>query len=51
MPDGTKREISEEEASELILQQFYNAARVMIAEATSVHELKAFLRDKESELQ
>jgi len=51
MPDGTKREISEEDASELVLQQFYNTVQVMIGEAASVHELKAFLRYKQSELQ
>jgi hypothetical protein len=51
LPDGTKKGVSSEEASGMILQQFYNTVQVMIGEATSVSELKAFLRDKESELQ
>ena len=50
LPDGSHRGISSEEASGLVLQQFYNTVQVMIGEATSVSELKAFLRDKEREL-
>jgi S1-C subfamily serine protease len=50
MPDGTKRGISSEEASGLVLQQFYNTVQVMIGEATSVSELKLFLKDKEHDL-
>ncbi len=49
-PDGTTKGISSEEASGLILQQFYDTVQVMIGEATSVSELKAFLKDKEHEL-
>jgi S1-C subfamily serine protease len=51
LPDGTKRGISSEEASGMVLQQFYDTVQVMIGEATSVTELKAFLKDKESALQ
>lgn len=51
LPDGTKKGISSEEASGMVLQQFYDTVQVMIGEATSVSELKAFLRAKESELQ
>lgn len=50
LPDGTKRGISSEEASGMILQQFYDTVQVMTGEATSVSELKAFLKDKEHEL-
>ena len=51
LPDGTKKGISTEEASGMVLQQFYDTVQVMIGEATSVSELRAFLRDKEIELQ
>jgi S1-C subfamily serine protease len=51
LPDGTKRGISTEEASGMVLQQFYDTVQVMIGEATSVTELKAFLKEKESALQ
>ena len=50
LPDGTKKGITSEEASGLVLQQFYNTVQVMIGEATSVSELRAFLKDKEHEL-
>jgi hypothetical protein len=50
LPDGTKKGISSEEASGLVLQQFYDTVQVMIGEATSVSELRAFLKDKEHEL-
>jgi S1-C subfamily serine protease len=50
LPDGTKRGISNEEAASLVLQEFYDTVQVMIGEATSVSELKAFLREKEGEL-
>src|SRR5438445_1690176 len=51
LPDGTQRGISSEEASGLVLQQFYNTVQVMIGEATSASELKDFLESKEKELQ
>jgi len=50
MPDGTKRGITSEEASGLVLQQFYDTVQVMIGEATAVSELKAFLKEREHEL-
>jgi len=51
LPDGTKKGITSGEASSMILQQFYDTVQVMIGEATSASELRAFLRDKESALQ
>lgn len=51
LPYGTKRGVSSEEASGMVLQQFYNTVQVMIGEATAASELKAFLREKESALQ
>jgi Trypsin-like peptidase domain len=50
LPDGTQKGVSNEEAASLVLQQFYDTVQVMIGEATSVSELKAFLREKEGEL-
>jgi len=50
MPDGTERGISSEEGTGLILQEFYKTVQVMIGEATSVSELRAFLRQREKEL-
>ena len=50
MPDGTTHGISSEEASGLVLQQFYDTVQVMIGEATSVSELKAFLTEREGTL-
>jgi hypothetical protein len=51
LPDGTKKGLSSEEATGVVLQQFYDTVQIMIGEATSASELKAFLRDKEHELQ
>ena len=50
MPDGSKRGISSEEATNRVLQQFYDTVQIMIGEATSVAELKNFLKDKEKDL-
>jgi S1-C subfamily serine protease len=50
LPDGTKRGISNEEATGRVLDEFYKTVQVMIGEATSVSELKDFLHEKESEL-
>jgi len=50
LPDGTQKGLSDEEASSLVLQQFYDTVQVMIGEATSVPELRSFLREKEGEL-
>jgi S1-C subfamily serine protease len=50
LPDGTKKGVSNEEAASMVLQQFYDTVQVMIGEATSISELKAFLREKEGEL-
>jgi hypothetical protein len=51
LPDGTQEGVSTEVASGLVLQQFYNTVQVMIGEATSVSELRAFLLDEESAVQ
>lgn len=50
LPDGTKRSLSNEQVTALALQDFYEVAQVMIGEAISVSELKAFLREKEASL-
>lgn len=50
LADGTKRQLSNEQVTALALQDFYAVAQVMIGEAISVSELKAFLREKESVL-
>lgn len=50
LPDGTTRGVSSEEASGIVLQQFYDTVQVMIGEATAVSELRAFLKEKENDL-
>jgi S1-C subfamily serine protease len=50
LPDGTKRQLTNEQVTALALQDFYEVAQVMIGEAISVSELKAFLREKEASL-
>jgi len=50
LPDGTKRNLSNEQVTAMALQQFYEVAQVMIGEAISVSKLKAFLREKEATL-
>jgi S1-C subfamily serine protease len=50
MPDGTRRGLSSDEATAAVLDEFYRTVQVMIGEATSVSELKAFLREKENDL-
>jgi hypothetical protein len=49
-PDGTKKYPMQNEVTALVLQEFYNTVQVMIGEATSVSELKQFVKEKESEL-
>ena len=46
MPNGTKRNLGQPEVTARILQEFYNTVQVMIGEATSVSELKAFIQEK-----
>ncbi len=46
MPNGTKRNLGKPEVTARILQEFYNTVQVMIGEATSVSELKAFIQEK-----
>lgn len=43
MPDGTRRRITDQEATAMVLEEFYNTVQVMIGEAISVSELKDFL--------
>lgn len=43
MPDGTKRGVTDQEATAMVLEEFYNTVQVMIGEAISVSELKDFL--------
>lgn len=50
LPDGTQKGLSNDEVNGLVLQQFYDTVQVMIGEATSVSELKSFLKEKEGEL-
>jgi hypothetical protein len=47
---GNPVTFSEAEITGAVLQQFYNTAQVMIGEAVSVAELRAFLREKGPEL-
>lgn len=49
-PDGTSRNVSQEEMVGMILDEFYNTVQFVIGEATDVSELKGFLKDKEKEL-
>ncbi len=50
LPDGTKRTLSDEEATGIILEQFYDSVQVMIGEATSVSELREFINIKTRDL-
>ncbi len=50
LADGTTRHLTNEQVTALALQAFYEVAQVMIGEAISVSELKAFLREKEAGL-
>jgi hypothetical protein len=50
LADGTTRHLTNEQVTALALQDFYEVAQVMIGEAISVSELKAFLREKEATL-
>ena len=48
--DGTSRGLGQHEVTAKVLQEFYNTVQVMIGEATSVSELKEFLKAHGSEL-
>jgi hypothetical protein len=50
LPNGTTRSLGQHEVAALVLQEFYNTVQVMIGEATSVSELKQFIKENESEL-
>jgi hypothetical protein len=43
MPDGSVRGVSNEEAVALVLKEFYDTVQVVIGEAISISELKAFI--------
>ncbi len=47
---GNPVDISESKMMSLVLEQFYKTTQVMIGEAISVSELRAFLRRKDAEL-
>jgi hypothetical protein len=42
--------LGQREVTALVLQEFYNTVQVMIGEATSVSELKAFIQEKGGDL-
>jgi hypothetical protein len=50
MPDGSRRELTEQEAVAAALEEFYNMVQVMIGEAISVSELRAFLAERKADL-
>jgi hypothetical protein len=50
LPDGTTRGLSDQEVIARVLQEFYEDSQVMIGEAISASELRAFLREKGSNL-
>lgn len=43
LPDGTHRQITDQEATAMVLEEFYNTVQVMVGEAISISELKDFL--------
>lgn len=50
MPDGSTRGLSQQEAVAMILDEFYNTVQVMIGEAISVEELRAFISERKAEM-
>ena len=50
MPDGSRRGPTEQEAVAAALEEFYNMVQVMIGEAISVSELRAFLAERKGDL-
>jgi len=50
MPDGSKRGLSQQEAIAAVLDEFYGMVQVMIGEAISVSELRAFMAERRGEL-
>ena len=49
-PDGTKISVSEAQITAMVLDEFYQKTQVMIGEAIAGSELKAMLKEKETEL-
>jgi hypothetical protein len=47
LPDGTTKGISDQEAIGAVLDEFYSMVQVVIGEAISVSELKAYLKESE----
>jgi S1-C subfamily serine protease len=50
LSNGTTRNLTNEQVTAMALERFYAVAQVMIGEAISVSELRAFLREKEASL-
>jgi hypothetical protein len=50
LPNGTTKNWGQHEVTAAVLQEFYNTVQVMIGEATSVSELRAFMKEKDGEL-
>jgi len=50
LPDGTQKGITDQEVLASVIEEFYRTVQVMIGEAISVSELRAFLHEQESEL-
>ncbi len=48
---GQPKQVSEAQILAAILDQFYKTSQVMIGEAISVSELRAFLKEKQTEVQ
>jgi hypothetical protein len=47
---GNTIQVTEAQVVAMVLEQFYNTTQVMIGEAISLSELKAFIASKEKEL-
>jgi S1-C subfamily serine protease len=50
MPDGSTQGISQQEAIATVLEEFYGMVQVMIGEAISVSELRAFMAERKTDL-
>ena len=50
MPDGTRRELSQQEQMALALNEIYESSQVFVGEAIAISELKATIAAHESEL-
>jgi hypothetical protein len=50
MPDGSTQVVSRQEAIAKVLAEFYGMVQVMIGEAISVSELRAFIAKRKADL-